>query len=303
MVLKKAVIERIKNIIKNHHNMLLISMLGEKRLNPEQLKALKKAGLNPNKYAAAKSILNLAYNHNVQNEDGDHRAPKTIDQAQEQQAKGTYQGEAHQEAIEHLNANMEQLIDKQAFDVMSRIEGLIRDNNNEYRFDALQNLDRAEALDEVVKKNTVSKLKQLLRDTSKDSNRNWSRIAATEISNAVGLGSVDRIVMDNRTKNAGEVYVYRVNPNDAATCKYCRKFYIDSDQSPKVYRLSTIMGNGSNYGLKAAEWKPVSTATHPNCRDSQVLELRPGFKLLPGGKVEFIGLEEWREYIAKKVTD
>jgi len=301
MVLKKEAIEKIKNIIKNHHNLLLISVLGKKGVPVAVIKQLKNAKLDVDKVDSGESLLDLAYNHNLHNEDGDFKAPKTVEGAKAQQSKGTHTGEAHSSAIEHLNANMEQLIEKQAFDVLSRVEGIVRDNNNNYRFDALQNLSRTEALDDVIKKNTVAGLKQKLRDSSKDAARNWDRIAATEISNAVGIGSVDRIVVDNRHKNAGDVYVYRINPNDAATCKHCRKFYIDKDTSPKLYRLSTLLSNGSNYGKKAIDWQVTALSTHPNCRDSQVLELRPGFKLMAGGRVEFIGLEAWHEYIEKKL--
>lgn len=303
MVIRKSTILRIKEIIKAHHNLLLISVLGKDSVSAAIIKQLKDAKIDVDKFDSEESLLKLAYNHNLHNEDGDHRAPKTVAAAKAQQSHGTHTGDAHSSAIEHLDANMEQLIEKQAFDVLSRVEGLVRDNNNAYRFDALQNIDRSKALDEVVKKNSVAGLKQSLRDSSKDAARNWSRIAATEVSNAVGIGSIDRIVVDNRNKDAGQVYVYRVNPNDAATCKYCRKFYIDNDQSPKVYRLSSLLSGGSNYGKKASEWEPTALATHPNCRDSQVLELRPGFKLLPGGKVEFIGLDAWQEYIQKKVQN
>lgn len=301
MVIKKKTISKIKDIIKAHHNLLLISVLGKDGMSAALLKQLKDMKLDVDKFDSGESLLKLAYNHNLHNEDGDTRAPKTVSEAQKQQGNGTHTGDAHTSAIEHLDSNIEQLVEKQAFDVLSRVEGIIRDNNNEYRFDALQNLDRTEALDTVIKKNSMGQLKQNLRNSSKDAARNWSRIAATEVSNAVGIGSIDRIVVDNRHKNSGDVFVYRVNPNDAATCKYCRKFYIDKDQSPKVYRLSTLLGNGSNYGKKAVNWNPTALATHPNCRDSQVLELRPGFQLMPGGKVQFIGLEEWREYIEKKV--
>lgn len=301
MVLKKKTIDAIKAIIKNHHNLLMFSVLGKGVLTKEQMTAIKRAKLNVDKYKAANSLLDLAYNHNLHNEDGDHTAPQSVKEAKNQQKEGVHEGEHHDSAKEHLNSNMESLIEKQSTEVLTRIESMVRDNNNKFRFDALQNPNRTEALEQLAKKNTVSGLKQKLRDTSKDANRNWTRIAATEISNAVGIGSIDRIIKDNEHKPAGDVYVYRVNPDDAATCKYCRKFYIDRDHSPKVYRLAALMGNGSNYGKKASEWLPTSLSTHPNCRDSQVLELRPGFKLMPGGKVEFIGLDAWREYIEKKV--
>jgi hypothetical protein len=301
MVLSKKAIEKIKNIIKQRHNLLLIATLGSKNVPKAIIQNLKDSGIDVSKYDPKGSFLDLAYHHNLLFEDGDIEAPKTAEESAQKQFGKKPKEEEHGAAIEHLNSNMEQLIDKQAFDVLTRIEGLIRDNNNNFRLDVLSNPNKAEALQEMTKKNTVAQLKQKLRDTSKDADRNWSRVAATEISNAVGLGSVDRIVTDNKGENLGTVYAYRVNPNDAATCKYCRKFYIDSDGSPKLYRLSTLIGNGSNYGKKAAEWKPIVLATHPNCRDSQVLELKPGWALKPGGTVEYVGVDSWQEYINKKL--
>jgi hypothetical protein len=153
----------------------------------------------------------------------------------------------------------------------------------------------------LVKESTLSKLKQKLRDTTQDVNRDWLRVATTVMSETIGNGSVDRIVTDNRDKDAGEVYVYRIVVNDAALCKYCRRFYMDEDGSPKVYKLSTLLGNGSNFGKKKDSWLPVVGATHPNERCSQVIELKPGWKVLPGGKQTYIGLEKWNDYIVNKV--
>ena len=80
-------------------------------------------------------------------------------------------------------------------------------------------------------------------------------------------------------------------------CKFCRRFYGDVGQSPKVYKLSSLLANGSNYGLKTDQWKPVVGATHPNTRTSQIIELKPGFQVSAGGKVTYIGREKWNDYL------
>jgi hypothetical protein len=198
---------------------------------------------------------------------------------------------------------MKQYIQKLRQDVATRIENLIRENNDTFKMDSLQNLDREDFLDSLVKESSVGKLKRALQDTSKDGNRDWLRVAITELSNTVGIAGVDRIVTDNRNSDMSEIYVYRIIVNDAATCKYCKRFYLDSDGSPKLYKLSTLLNNGSNVGKKTDAWKPTTMATHPNERCSAVIELKPGFALTPGGKVTYIGLDKWPDYIHQKLSD
>ena len=84
-------------------------------------------------------------------------------------------------------------------------------------------------------------------------------------------------------------------------CNHCKRFYVDADGSPAVYRLSTILGNGSNYGKRQSDWLPVSGATHPNDRESGLLELRNGWKISASGALEFIGKTDFQEYIVKKL--
>jgi hypothetical protein len=167
---------------------------------------------------------------------------------------------------------------------------------------ALQNPDRSDVMDDLIKESTLGKLRQKLQDTSGDGNRDWTRVAITEMSNAIGIASIDRIVTENRDADPNEVYVFRIIVNDAKTCKFCRRFYVDSDGTPKVYKLSTIINNGSNYGKKSDDWHPCVGATHPNERCSQTIELKPGWKLNAGGSVSYMGLDKWREYIFNKVS-
>ena len=298
MVLTKEQIEKIKEIVEKHHKSLTISLLGKGVFTQKQLKQMKELGVDTDK---KDNLLHLIYHHNMLNEPDKETNPTSVEDMQAQQAQKVPQGDAHDHSREHLEETFLDLANKQQQNVISRILGEVRDNNMDYLNNALQNLDRPDGEDDLVKEATVSKLKQILRDNSKDASRDWKRVVSTELSNAIGMGSAQRIVADNRDKDISDVYVYRIVVNDAKLCKHCRRFYLDNDGSPKVYKMSTLLANGSNYGKKTVDWKPTYLATHPSERCSALIELRPGFKVLPGGEVTFIGLEKWKDYIVNKI--
>lgn len=297
MILSKKAIEKIKKIVENRYNHLLVESVGADVLSDEELDKLRAAGYD---ISNEESLLELIYYNNVLNDLADSKGPISIGQMRRQQ-ESRPKGNAHKAAEEHVNENFAHLLEKHKNNMLSRIEGIIRDTNNDYRNDALQNLNRTEEIDQLVKESSVGKIKQRLKDISGEANRNWERIAITETSNAIGIGSVDRVISQNKETPADEIYVYRIPVNDAALCKFCRRFYLDSDQTPALYKLSSLLNNGTNYGKKTVDWKPVVGATHPNDRESGVMELRRGWKVGPDGNLEYIGEEKWDEYISKKL--
>lgn len=300
MVTKKATIEKIREIIGKHYARLAVSVLGRDALSEKELKELEAQGIDTSN---KDSLLSLVYNHNFINHPVDDISPKSVEDMKSQQSvQGlTPKGEAHEYTLENINDKTKQYIEKLKLDMMTKVEAIIRENNDSYKMDALQNLDRQDVLDELMKESSLGKLKQKLKDTSGEGSRDWLRVAITEMSNAIGIASVDRIVSDNRDSDLDEVYVFRITVKDAKTCKWCRRFYDDDDGSPKLYRLSSLLANGSNYGKKTDEWQAVIGATHPNERCSQVNELKPGFALTPDGKPNYIGLDKWKDYVLQKL--
>lgn len=297
MIISKKALQRIKDVIDNNYKSLLVTTLGTKTLSEAEIARLKDAGFNAED---KDSLLSLIYYNSVLNDLGTTMGPISIEEMQRQQ-KAKPKGTLFTTAEEHLNENLAQLIEQLKAKVQAGIEGTIRDYNLAYRNDALQNLTRPEEMDKLVMESTVGGLKRALRDYSGDVLKDWRRIAVTETANAIGLGSVDRVVTQNKDKDLEEIYVFRIPVNDAALCSFCRKFYLDADQSPAVYRLSTLLSNGTNYGKKKHDWKPVATVTHANDRETGIIELKPGWKVLPEGKMEFIGKDVWQEYIQKKL--
>lgn len=299
MLISKTALEKIKNIIERNYHSLLVSVVGPHVLSEEEIRVLKNAG-----YAVPEkpSMLSLIYYNNVLNDLVSTTGPLTVSEMEEQQRN--VPTEPHQlVAEEHLNENFAQSVEKLKASVQASIEGIVRDHNFTYRNKELQNSERVKAVEGLLRQSSIAGLKSALRDYSRDVAGDWERIAITETANALGLGSVDRVIEANKDRDLDEVYVYRIPVNDARLCKYCRKFYLDADETPAVYRLSTLLNNGSNYGKKAADWKAVATATHPRDRESGVMELRTGWKVVSGGKLEFIGREAWRDYISKKLRD
>jgi hypothetical protein len=302
VVTSKKTIEIIRKIISRHYSRLIVSVLGNTVLSEEEMKTLRDQGIdtsNPD------SLISLVYYHNFINNPVDDITPKDIPGMIAQQAvQGLKpEGEANDYTVGNLNDKMKQQLEKLKQEVITRIEGLVRDNNDDYKLDALRNLDRDSFADQLIKESSLGELRQKLRDTTGEGNRNWLRVALTETSNAIGIGSVDRIVTDNRNADLNDVYVFKITVRDNITCKWCRRFYNQGDGTPKLYRLSTLLENGSNYGKKTEDWRAVCGATHPNTRTSQVIELKPGFKLKEGGVPTYIGLERWPDYIHDKLTE
>lgn len=115
----------------------------------------------------------------------------------------------------------------------------------------------------------------------------WSTIVKTELARASNWGAVDAILHNNKEKDPKDILVFKAGPNDDRTCPHCRKFWFKEDgRTPKVYKLSELMANGSNIGRKAKDWLATVDPTHPHCRHLMV-ELRPGYGFDDKGNLEY----------------
>jgi hypothetical protein len=280
-MISKTALDKIRKIIEKNYRSLLLSIIGSK---------------------AKDSLLSKIYFHNILNDVNSTTAPTSIAEMTAQQKTVPKSG-IHDVAIEHLNENFEQLVEKLKASTQAGMEGIIREYNMANRNDSLQNQDRSEAIGKLMMQSSVGGLKTQLRDYFQDGNRDWKRVAVTETANAIGMGAIDRVLTQNKEQDLSEIYVYRIPVVDDALCKFCRSFYLDPDGTPAVYRLSTLLSNGSNYGKKPHDWKPVAVATHPGDRETGIIQLNQGWKILAGGKLEFIGKEAWLSYIEKKVRN
>lgn len=107
---------------------------------------------------------------------------------------------------------------------------------------------------------------QQLRDMTGDWERDWHRVAHTEMWDAKVQGEANAIA-DNESplsQKGTETLVFK-RPGPLA-CNKCKQLYLEKDGiTPKVFKLSDMQALGTNYGLKQANWKPVVGTVHPNC--------------------------------------
>jgi hypothetical protein len=82
-------------------------------------------------------------------------------------------------------------------------------------------------------------------------------------------------------------------------CKKCHGLYLNVNGTPKVFKMSELIANGSNYGKKAADWKPCLTSLHPNCR-CLLSEVSPGWGFRSGSDEQTFIKIGHNEYLKQK---
>ncbi len=119
------------------------------------------------------------------------------------------------------------------------------------------------------KRETIKQLKSDLGHEIPNWMRDWERIAVTEISSAVQMGTATAI----RKESGGDALVSKIPRPDA--CPDCLKHYLGPDGLPIIAPLSWWEAQGSNVGRKRAEWGAVLETMHPWC-SCQVVEVPEG---------------------------
>lgn len=130
---------------------------------------------------------------------------------------------------------------------------------------------------------STSEVVTKLRDRTEDCKRDWHRVAQTEMWNAKLQGEANAILKGSSplTDKGAETLVYKRPAPDA--CPHCIKLYLEPGTlKPRVFKLSELMKNGTNYGLKTADWKACLGTLHPNCACTLNV-MPPGFKFDDNG--------------------
>jgi hypothetical protein len=110
-----------------------------------------------------------------------------------------------------------------------------------------------------------------IRNATKDYERNFERIADYILHEAYSQGRIASMLKEDKAEEV-EVY-FMVN---RAACKQCKGAYLHANGKPKIFKLSTIINNGTNIGRKQNQWLPVSPPLHPNCR-CEIVKKRKGY--------------------------
>lgn len=118
------------------------------------------------------------------------------------------------------------------------------------------------ALKTIENRKSVRDMVSMLGTKTEDWTRDFGRIADFIMHNAYDEGRAASI---ERAYGKDEK-VYKI-PYPGA-CEHCIRLYltVGIGSEPKIFKLSDLVANGTNIGIKAKDWKPVLGATHPWCR-------------------------------------
>jgi hypothetical protein len=167
-------------------------------------------------------------------------------------------------------------------------EDLRRKRLTKLQRETLHGLEARAAAEEVARR---------LRDAMRELKRDWLRTAHTEMHNA--KEEAKAIVLAHRSPNR-DPRVFKRPRHDA--CRFCVMLYLRPDGvTPRVFKLSELLANGTNVGRKAGQpsrsgksrtqWKAVIGAMHPFCQCE--LHLLPdGFGFDSSGQLTYIGLDK-----------
>lgn len=254
MALTPSQIRQIKKVIEEHMNVIMELTIGDTKVSPETLKKL----------GVPKSVSNLitdSYKYGklttVMNKNLSKMSPQEVNDMLKKLKVSSRQ----QKSMGYLKAKTQLSIDN----LTQRMASAVITS-------ALQNqLDMYQAIGKVVP-NAVKegtdryKVIQQLRDMTQDWERDWHRVAHSEMWDAKVQGEANAI-MDNESpisKKGKDTMVFkRPAPN---ACNKCKQLYLEADGiTPKLFKITELQANGSNYGKKQADWKPTLGILHPNC--------------------------------------
>ncbi len=269
MALSQTTTKKIRFIIAKYGLYMRYRLLGPGSLKKSELVQLVNAGLI-SKADARKPIISDAYVS-----------------AHTELLHGESRKSVRDYSIKHIHDSAGSYIDKFMDKTAMELGNIVQQQMHTQRNQSISAL-RGE-LEAGTGKKTNSQIAHELRKKTGDLYKDWRRVVTTELAEATNLGAFDAICENNREKSPDDVYVYKSGPHDGKTCDHCMRFWFTKDGvTPKVYRLSDLVANGSNVGKKVADWKPTVSVTHPNERH-YLLEIPNGWGFSSEGGITYKG--------------
>jgi len=284
MALTKKQLDEIMAIIDRHMLTFMADVVGDRAMTPDEIQKMKDFGLlkenvkhmiiDPVQYGRVVALLPEDIRKKLSKADIEKMIRKLKPTTDTERAAMEY-------ATNNVGEHIRGLKDSMVKDVRTVVAG-----------QALQEV-RQSVVAAIEDRQTPSELKTILFDKFDDRNRDWRRVASTEMNDAIQFGIAAEI---KRTSDEGADQLVYKRPNPDA-CSNCNRLYLDSG-IPRIFKLSEMAV--SNVGRKAADWLPTVGSVHPWCAcQLHVLPEGFGFKkknvvaqrFEDGGKIFNIGQE------------
>lgn len=267
MVFTQAQINDMLSILTRYQLTFILNQLGPTYLTAAEKALLLAAGIDVNKYANKKGVIEHAFYFGILADAiGDERAKK-MDYPQFQKflaSKNYIPLTAEEEyALQQVKNRAYTDITNLGARMRSSLSNSVLRSNQQQSL-IVQKMIRSKTIKAIELRSGARALAADLANTSQDWEVDWLRIAYYLTHEAYNAGRAQDI-LKNHGANA-EVYfdVYE------GACKRCKELYLedpdDPDSKPIIFKLNDIIANGNNIGRKSADWKPTISPTHPYCR-------------------------------------
>jgi hypothetical protein len=133
-------------------------------------------------------------------------------------------------------------------------------------------------------RSTLKRVESDLGHATGDWSRDWTRVVQTEAERAAQEGLKERWVTteeetaEKEGRPPDRIVAYKIPRPDA--CKHCVRLHLDGG-FPRLFYLDELVGNGSNVGRSANDWRAIVGPTHPYCA-CQLVKLPKYIQLPPG---------------------
>lgn len=252
--LTRAQINQIKSIISDHMEVLMQLTTGDGHPSPALLKKLRlPKGIT--------DLITTSYQYGrlgvLQGKDLSNMSTEDVKKLM----RNLKLTPAQKRSIEHAKVKAQQSIDSITQRITSSVVTMAVQSDLSM-WDAVREIIPAAMENDTPRYKVI----QQLREKTGDMNRDWHRVAHTEMWDAKVQGEAEAILNNESplSKQGADTLVYKKPAPNA--CAKCKQLYLEKDGiTPRVFKLSELVAYGTNYGKKQADWVPTVGTLHPNC--------------------------------------
>jgi hypothetical protein len=271
----------------------IAEVLGKNYLTEAEIKRLRKNGLLTD---VAGDLLREAYQFGVYSGRVPGKAPEDVKVGEFLRYMGgtlpalTFE---ERQTIDHAKNHIATHIRGLGNSFSKKVQSVLIDGDKKVRRTKILQI-RGGVSEGISRRKTFKEIAQNLKSMVGEQQRDWLRVAATEVNNAFQEG---RMLSIAKTAGGKDPKVFKRPAPDA--CPYCKLLYLKKDGvTPKVFKLSDLIKNGSNIGRKAGKphpkhigYKACVESTHPWCR-CPLMHLPDGFGFDKDGEMVYVGFSK-----------
>ncbi len=267
MLTSRQLYTRINEIVERSYLGFFFMLLGEDVLSDDQKRKVESLGLIIGRRPLIELLYILIRNRPTEGYAKDATLNTLLDQVASTGVLPIL-NDAQQATLDVGKAAIMEAVESTKDLVKKQLRQEIVEANREYRqhvaVKRVENVPQVKQRENALKK----RLLKLVPAIMVSAQEAFGRSFASALTDTVNDAAVDSATSDSLITGVPpkDIIVYKITVDDASRCTWCRKFYVNEDGSPKIYRLEDLQANGTNYGRPKSEWLPTVGKTHVRCR-------------------------------------